>query len=74
VNEMACHQTVQVSGSSRARSVAETLTIEDIRKKLLQLQEEEDEVTRLYFLINTNLIYVDLLYKRLSYRVKRHFI
>jgi hypothetical protein len=28
-------------------SVAETLTIEDIRKKLLRLQEEEDEVTRL---------------------------
>jgi hypothetical protein len=46
---MACHQTVQVSRSSRARSVAETLTIEDIRKKLLQLQEEEDEVTRLDF-------------------------
>jgi hypothetical protein len=31
----------------RTRSVAETLTIEDIRKKLLLLQEEEDEVTRL---------------------------
>jgi hypothetical protein len=29
---------------------------------------------KMYFFINTNLIYVDLLYKRLSYRVKRHFI
>jgi hypothetical protein len=28
----------------RTRIVAETLTIEDIRKKLLRLQEEEDEV------------------------------
>jgi hypothetical protein len=33
--------------SFQRRSVAETLTIEDIRKKLLRLQEEEDEVTRL---------------------------
>jgi hypothetical protein len=29
---------------------------------------------KMYFFINTNLIYVDLLYKRLSYRVKRQFI
>jgi hypothetical protein len=33
--------------SFRTMSVAETLTIEDIRKKLLRLQEEEDEVTSL---------------------------
>jgi hypothetical protein len=33
--------------SFRTRSIAETLTIEDIKKKLLRLQEEEDEVTRL---------------------------
>jgi hypothetical protein len=32
--------------SFRTRSVAATLTMEDIRKKLLRLQEEEDEVTR----------------------------
>jgi hypothetical protein len=31
----------------RTRSVAEALTIEDIMKKLLRLQEEEDEVTHL---------------------------
>jgi hypothetical protein len=30
--------------------------------------------TKMYFFINTNLIYVDLLYKRLSYRVNRQFI
>jgi hypothetical protein len=33
--------------SFRTRSDAETLTIEDIRKKLLRLQKEEDEVMRL---------------------------
>jgi tetrahydromethanopterin S-methyltransferase subunit G len=31
----------------RTTSAAETLTIKDNRKKLLRLQEEEDEVTRL---------------------------
>jgi hypothetical protein len=39
VNDMACQQPVQV--------LAEALTKKDIRKKLLQLQEEEDGVTRL---------------------------
>jgi predicted nucleic acid-binding Zn-ribbon protein len=34
--------------SFRSRSVAKALTIEDIRKKLLRLQEEENEVSRLY--------------------------
>jgi hypothetical protein len=33
--------------SFQRRSVVEWLTIEDIRKMLLRLQEEEDEVTRL---------------------------
>jgi hypothetical protein len=33
--------------SFRTKSVAETFMIEDIRKKLLRLQEKEAEVTRL---------------------------
>jgi hypothetical protein len=33
--------------SFRTRSVAEALTIEDIRKKILRLQEEKDVVTGL---------------------------